>query len=376
MRICVFVRVFWPGGVQSIAFGEAKSLEDRGHKVDLVFLRDSNRGEHPWSYMHPYRILYDSNINKRLLHKIFWSITKKYAPERGEDATVDLDLIKEFEKQREKYDVVIYYDQLSAFYANYGSKLHGDRYIVNIMETFYKKKGVIPQYLERRALKNASAILTIGKLNADILKEKGFHDVFLLYPGTTNVKELPEFETRDNKIISVTMWDTGRHPENFIEIAKNIKNGKIYLIGDWTNKVFYLDFIELIKFNGLENRIIVVGKVSRTELEKYYKTAKVMIRFGYNEAGPGMGTLEAISYGLPLIINNQIGIKDVTESIKTNSFYVVNEKDVKSITSIIKLLLDDRNVWKTKSMESLRIADMLSWENHGKNLENIITNIK
>ena len=243
------------------------------------------------------------------------------------------------------------------------------------METLYKKNELIPHYVERRALKGASAILTIGKLNLDIMKEKGFKNIFMLYLGTMLIKDIPRFEQIKEKIISVTMRDYGRHPETFIEIAKIIEGIKIYLVGDWADKAFYLNFIQLIKSVGMEGITIVTGRISRTELEQHYKTAKVMIRFGYNEAGPGMGTLEAISYGFPLIINKQIGIKEIIESITPNPFYVIDENDLKSIANAIKLLISEENVWESKSRETLSVAHMLSWENHGKTLEEILKNI-
>lgn len=375
MKICIFVRILWPGGVQSIAFGEAKSLTDMGHKVDLVFLRDSGRGIHPWSYWHPYKIVYPPEINQRPLHRLFWIITSKYAPERGEDATVDLDLIKKFERTRDKYDVIIYFDQQSAFYANLGKKLHGDRFIVNVMETWYKSKHLLPRYVEKRALKNASGIITIGEKNYNFLNKMQYKNVYLLYPGTQLISNVPEFQQREDRILSVTMWDRGRHPEIFLEIAKLLTRGKIYLLGDWTDKSFFNEYREKIKSLGLENKIILTGKITKEELDRNYRLAKVVVRFGFDEFGPGMATLEAIGYGLPLIINNGIGMKDIIDSFGIDPSIVVGLDDYKTMTEAIEKLLTDEEEWNLKHKNALSLAKIMSWEEHGRRLENILNKI-
>ena len=376
MKICIFVRVLWPGGVQAIAFGEAKSLEDLGHKVDLIFLRDSGRGVYPWSYLHPFKVIYNSSINKRSLHKLFWFITRQYNPERGEDSTVDLDLIKKFEKTRDRYDVVIYFDQLAAFYANLGKRIHGDRYIVNIMETGLNENDFLRKYIQNRALRNASATITIGKKNFDILNNRKYKKVYLLYPGTYPKLDSPEFQQRENRILSITMWDRGRHPEIFLEVAKVLENETIYLLGDWTDYSYFNEFVKRVKSLGLENKIVVTGKVTREILEENYRLAKVLVRFGYKEFGPGMATLEAISFGIPLIINNDIGIKDMIDSIGCDPSIVVDQANPDEIALAIKKLIQNESEWQLKSKNALSLAEKISWEYHGKKLERILNEIK
>ena len=375
MKICIFVRILWPGGVQSIAFGEAKSLADRGHKVDLIFLRDSGRGKHPWSYWHPYSVIYSSEINQRPLHRLFCFITRIYAPERGEDSTVDLDLIKKFERKRDKYDIIIYYDQLSAFYANLGEKLHGDRFIVNVMETMYKRKRLLERYVERRALKNASGIITIGEKNYNILSKTQKKNLYLLYPGTELISNAPGFRQREDRILSVTMWDRGRHPELFLGIAKLLKRGTIYLMGDWTDKSFLNEYLEKVKSMGLADKIIVTGRIKKEELVMSYSLAKVLVRFGFDEFGPGMATLEAIGYGLPLIINNGIGMKEIIDSFGIDPSIVIDPDDFNGITEAIGKLLEDEEGWNLKHKNALSLAKSMSWEEHGRRLENIINEI-
>ncbi|MGC9124396.1 MAG: glycosyltransferase [Thermoplasmata archaeon] len=104
-----------------------------------------------------------------------------------------------------------------------------------------------------------------------------------------------------------------------------------------------------------------------------YKKSKVSIRFGYNEKGPGMGSLEAISWGLPLIINEGIGIRDlIKDSING---YIVNETDYDKIAQLIDDLFTDKNKWSMISYNNIQLAKDLSWENHCKLLDSIFKKI-
>ena len=91
MKICIIVRVLWPGGVQRTAIAEAQGLEELGNNVDLIFIRSTKRLVYESKIN--YKIMYDNSINKRILGKIFKKITLHFNPERGDDATVDVDLI-------------------------------------------------------------------------------------------------------------------------------------------------------------------------------------------------------------------------------------------------------------------------------------------
>ena len=104
MKILIIVRILWPGGVQRIAFAEAKGLIDLGNDVDLVFIRDTGRVGYDDKIK--YNAIYKTDIQNRFIGKILKIITHHYSPERGSDATVDLDLIYKFEHSiTKKYDI-------------------------------------------------------------------------------------------------------------------------------------------------------------------------------------------------------------------------------------------------------------------------------
>ena len=168
-------------------------------------------------------------------------------------------------------------------------------------------------------------------------------------------------------------WDWGRKPEVFFSIAEKMNEGQLVLAGSWTDRKYMEHFKRQVKEKNLEERLIVTGPLEEDLLKDYYRRAKVVIRFGYNEAGPGMGSLEGISYGIPLIINSGIGIKEVVEEGK--HCFVVDEKEPIQIVEKLNLLFNDSKTWERISRNNIALSKELSWENHGLLLESILKSV-
>ena len=118
----------------------------------------------------------------------------------------------------------------------------------------------------------------------------------------------------------------------------------------------------MVSDDNLNDKLIVTGPIEETDLVNLYKKAKVSIRFGYNEKGPGMGSLESIAWGIPLIINKGIGIKEI---IKNNvNGYIVNENDYEIIANLIGELFNKKDTWSEISKNNIILAKDLSWDNH------------
>ena len=129
----------------------------------------------------------------------------------------------------------------------------------------------------------------------------------------------------------------------------------------------------MVSDENLNDKVSVTGPIEETDLVNLYKKAKVSIRFGYDEKGPGMGSLESISWGIPLIINNGIGIK---EMVKNNvSRYIVNEEDYESIANLILELFNNKDIWSKISKNNVKLANDLAWDNHCLNLNSIFQKI-
>ena len=92
----------------------------------MIFIRDTGRLHYPGDV--PSRVLFDSSIRNRILGRIFKRRTHIYSPQRGDDATIDIDLIRKAEKSlKGNYDIIYYFDEISAFFSRRNKKKYGHK---------------------------------------------------------------------------------------------------------------------------------------------------------------------------------------------------------------------------------------------------------
>lgn len=366
MTVTTVVRINWPGGVQRIAMREVELLRRHGIKAEAVFLRCTHRvGTQALSP--PDHIQFPQSNRSGAIAHLLRLITMHFNPERGPDATVDLDLILRYELNRGRQDLVIYSDQLAASFAPLGHWLHGDQYAVYIHESAFKHTNRLKRIQERFALSRARLVFTNAERNKALIESNVPVSVQVLYPGTDGpIQNMLPFGQRIDEAISVTMWDSGRHPEVFVEVARHLTVGRIVLAGNWADSTEMSRVQRLIELAGVSGRIVITGPLAEDELKARYKVAKAAIRFGYDEIGPGMSTLEAISYGLPLIINLGVGFKEVAQD-SVNAIFADPSRP-EEIARLLERLFTDAGHWNRMSTSSIDLSKNLSWDRHGNKL--------
>ena len=368
MKICILVRLLWPGGVQRTAFAEAEGLSKLGNDVDLIFNRSSER--YVYDSTTKYKVLNRNEVNKRILGRIFRKITLHYLPQRGPDATVDIDLIYKAEHNLgNKYDIIYYFDEFAAFFQKYNKKKFGNKTAVLIHEVALFNGTKLSELAQKRAIENSDLVLTNTEENLNLLKEFGIENSYEVYPGLMLHDYTPGFDSRENIAISVTMWDFGRKPEILLQIAKKLRFGKIIVVGSWADNNYLSEFKRLVEDADLSGKLIITGEIEEKYLIDLYKKAKVSIRFGFNEKGPGMGSLESIAWGIPLIINDGIGIKEI---VKNNvNGYIVGQNDSGLVANLIDRLFNGKDTWSEISQNNMILAKELSWDKHCFNLNHL-----
>ncbi|WP_338598654.1 glycosyltransferase family 4 protein [Sulfolobus tengchongensis] len=341
----IVLRILWKGGVTRVALEEARLIPAK-----LIVYR---RGETKYDL---------TNVNVEVLFQgkskwLYTFLTSIYAKQRGNEATVDLDRII---KAR---DLIkgpsLFHDQFAGLTGYLRKRKYGEDYAVYIHETSLDNKGIkwaFPRALEKRILKESKVIVTNSYWNKKIMEENGFRSE-VVYPGCYP-KEKINLE-RDKIVLTVSLWDKGRKPEVYGEIAKKIK-GKMIMAGSWVNKE------DLEEFKRKYPEVIVTGPISEEELQRMYDRASVFIRFGFHEKGPGLGVLEAMASGMPVIVNDQLGSREL---IKDNG-YVVNNWD-ESVDRINEIL-EDEKVRIEFSKNSWEIAKSLHWKNHAEKIKELM----
>lgn len=127
--------------------------------------------------------------------------------------------------------------------------------------------------------------------------------------------------------------------KSFAEVLKEFPNEKLVFVGKGNMQNILKQFI---KKNKLENKIILVGKKNREELENYYSKSKFLILPSEILEGYGNVVLEAHVFGKPVIISDFVGVKD--EVLHYNSGLIFKNGNTLELTNQIKKLLCDKNL--------------------------------
>ncbi|MEM3795353.1 MAG: glycosyltransferase family 4 protein [Thermoprotei archaeon] len=342
----IVLRILWKGGVTRVAMEEARLIPAK-----LLVYR---RGESVYDLTGTdLSILFDRN-NSRLIYSLTTSI---YAGHRGKEATVDLDRI--FAAKDLIKGPSLFHDQFAGLTGYLRKRDYGEDYAVYIHETMLDSKGAkwfLPKQLEKKVLDKSKLIITNSNWNKEILGGCGYR-AEVVYPGC-HPQENINME-RERIVLAVSLWDKGRKPEVYGEIARKIR-GKLVLAGSWAKPEDMLEFKR--KYSG----VVVTGTISEGELQALYGKASLLIRFGFHEKGPGLGVLEAMGYGLPVIVNQELGSKEL---IKDNGFVV---KDWAEAIDRINEILDDESLRKRMGSTSWEIAKTLTWRNHAEKVKELM----
>ncbi|AWR98239.1 glycosyltransferase [Acidianus sulfidivorans JP7] len=351
----IAVRLLWNSAVPKIAVEEARLT---GWK--LYIYRDAG-GNYNLNNIN-YEIL-RARGKKGLFTPIFERITSIYAGHRGKDATIDLDLIIKASKIIK--GCTLFHDQFAGITGYIRKKLYSEEYAVYLHETSLPSKDykmVIPKKMEKMVLTNAKKVLTNSFWNKEILSSYGINSE-VVYPGCYPAEKI-NYE-REKIVLAVSTWDAGRKPELYGEIAKKIK-GKMVIAGNWARKDTLDDFLQ--KYGKY---VEVTGKIPEEKLVELYSKASVLVRFGFNERGPGMGIIEALGYGVPIVVNNGLGGRELIKNGYNG--YVIksinNSIDIDEAVDRINEILDNnlqlvKNAWET--------GKSLSWNSHASKLKEVL----
>ena len=116
---------------------------------------------------------------------------------------------------------------------------------------------------------------------------------------------------------------------------------------------------EYVKNNNIYEQVEYVGELKPgKELAEYYNKAKAFIFLSKQESF-GMVIIEAMSAGLPVIVNNK-DIMTIMNSLKDNILFFENKDEFEEIINIYILDEKNRQTISKKSREC--IENCYSWE--------------
>lgn len=151
----------------------------------------------------------------------------------------------------------------------------------------------------------------------------------------------------------------------FSEVASRFPKLNMVITGEETE---YTDELKMLAERlGLTDRIVFTGYVKERNLPDYYKYSKVYL-YTAPEEDFGMGIIEAMGAGIPVIAWNNGGPEKSIINKKTG--YLINVNDIESFTNRLTLLLQDNRLRKQMGKNALLLVkDKYSWRNHLSILE-------
>jgi glycosyltransferase involved in cell wall biosynthesis len=372
-RVAGVCRLLWNGGVQRVAIAQIEGLRNRGWIADLFFLRATGDA----SYTLPDRshILLNEEPERRgPVAALSQRITRLFAAHRGEHATVDLDLLWKLRERLDEYDVTIFNDQYGAILGIYRRLTRGRTYVTMFHE-FYPK---VARRASRRVLYPLADLLdAVSILIAPVIvttSQRTFDRLARIVPGKVLLARIgcdiaparPAIENRDRRqVASITVWDEGRHPELYLEVARRLPQFTFVLAGGWADEEHFRRFHADA---GAVSNLRITGPISEAERLHLLGSSLVYLRLGFGESGPGMGGLEALGQGSIIVANAGLGISEILTD-GTDGF--VTEGDTpeavaRTVERIDRMSLEELD---QLSRAAYALAERHSWAAHNAIVE-------
>ncbi len=139
-----------------------------------------------------------------------------------------------------------------------------------------------------------------------------------------------------------------REPFSFLTVALGLKNEKnlklkgIDLILNWAEKnpnykVTIIGSKHIFNYNGNLKNVKVIGKVSQSELLKYYNENKFYLQLSISESF-GLSLCESMLCGCIPIVSNT----GMMPEIIGNKGYILNKRDLTLLTKLIDSIITDK----------------------------------
>ena len=373
MKIVILVRILWTAGAPKIAIQEAKELKRLGHDVTLVFLRRAKTlggysdilNNIDWKVM--------SEDRNSLLTPLYDVITGLFMPDRRGEGRIDYDLLRKFPSFAKSIDAdyVICHDQWAGLAGYYTFKKYGIKYAVFLHERLSSFEvpilGRLARFYERRVLKDASKVFAITeKVRNSAVETYGINPITNI-PGIQANCSNP-FDKRKNIILSVSMWDAGRHPFIYLKIADQNPDFRLLLAGNWRDPQLKSLIEEEVKRMHLEKRVSFADHLNEDELSSLYMDSKFLARFGFGEYGLGTATLEALSFGLPLIVNSELGTAELVKSHHAGLVLDAKTPEDIDVHEISSFLASMNNIEYYSNLQKgcKEIVSKYTWEEHAQ----------
>jgi len=188
-------------------------------------------------------------------------------------------------------------------------------------------------------------VISDFRLKDDVKRKLGLDDsdIMILFMGGKSYKkgafDLLNFILKESENLENTNFIIAGRPDVYEDPEETIRTGK--------------KFLEIINREHVRRRVQFVGELSGQEKIDYYLSADIFLLLSYFENFPNV-MLEAMAAGLPIIITDVGGVRDVLQD-GVNAF-IIQPGDINTLSEKLKILLGDKDLRQRMGKTNLLLA--------------------
>lgn len=383
LKIAIFHLAFiYSGGGEKLVLQEASELKKRGHKVSIFATVVDKKKSFP-------------DLIKKHKVKTFLPSFKFFKGHEAFQTVLSCMLAPFYAHRFRKYDVIFAANQPSLWIAWIVRNMYGVPYVSYLAQPtrflypraidketglFFTKKDSdsisarlmmttfqrFSRWADAVSVKGSRSILVNGHYIKEII-EKIYKVETINCPSGVSVKK-PGLKRKPYLLV------TNRHfPQKKIEYAvfalqiltSQFSGLKLYISGNDTEYTQVLK--KLAEELGITDKILFLGYRDEKQLAKLYREASVYL-YTAPEEDFGMGVIEAMSYGTPVVAWNNAGPSRIIEHGTSG---LLSDPFVPSdFTGKVEEVLRDKKLFKRIVVGSQkRVSENYSFKNHMKILE-------
>lgn len=396
LSVTILLRNLWPGSFARLAIEEAASLPAHGiDPVEVVAFSEYRTGYHYGDLVAARGVRLRVSSPPRLARQLSRLLARPFLPAiRGPESAVPwLEILRWGASRPGGFDVTYGEDQLVGAGALLRRRLHGTPYVLLVAELLATRRGiaVLKVGRDRRVgrvahwaihrtelaiLRGASALVFVSKRTADrVLAE--FPDLravpsVTLFPGCHPV-DAPNEPTGDSPyVLAVSKWDEGRNPNFFLDIAGQ-RPEEFVIAGTWidegTEARFRARCAQGPPSNG--GRLRVTGPLDESQLQATLRGAFCYVH--WSPEGFGMGVLEAMGAGVPVICTPDAGAAELV--VDGVNGLLVPGRDASAYARAIDRLARDPAFRQSLARGALATAREHDWSHHAERLAAVLRGV-
>jgi len=214
---------------------------------------------------------------------------------------------------------------------------------------------------EKSSMEQADVIMPVSEFTAGIIREHYHIDSAKIFPVHNGIRPVKPFRSQkpfsEKLVLFVGRLTRQKGPEFFLQIAarvlEKVPDVRFVMAGQGDS---YAALVEKSAHYGLGNRFHLTGFLTIEKVHELLSQADVYCMPSVSEPF-GLSAVEAVQFGIPVVISRQSGVAEVLRGSLTFDFWDIH----KAADYIIALLRDDTLRDKVVS-DATHDLDHISWD--------------